>query len=132
MRGRCAEGPIPCVSRAWYQADASGRTNLERDPGVSEFERLERWYAAQCDGDWEHEFGVHLSTLDNPGWILRVDLEGTELEGRPFATISDLEPERAWIHCCVKGAKFEAAGGPGMLERMIREFCDWAEASTPT
>jgi hypothetical protein len=28
---------------------------------------LHRWYAAQCDGDWEHEFGIRLTTPDNPG-----------------------------------------------------------------
>lgn len=30
-------------------------------------ERLERWYAAQCNGDWEHTYGVKIGYLDNPG-----------------------------------------------------------------
>jgi hypothetical protein len=30
---------------------------------------LQAWYAEQCDGDWEHQFGVSVETLDNPGWV---------------------------------------------------------------
>jgi ribosomal protein L37E len=33
--------------------------------------KLSDWYAAQCDGDWEHEFGIHIGTLDNPGWSVK-------------------------------------------------------------
>ncbi|MFE4959105.1 Imm53 family immunity protein [Streptomyces sp. NPDC056653] len=28
---------------------------------------LQNRYAQQCDGDWEHEWGVKIATLDNPG-----------------------------------------------------------------
>jgi hypothetical protein len=31
------------------------------------FQYVEDWYAARCDGDWEHEFGVRLVTLDTRG-----------------------------------------------------------------
>lgn len=31
-----------------------------------------RWYASQCDGDWEHEHGMSIETIDNPGWALEV------------------------------------------------------------
>ena len=27
---------------------------------------LQSWYQSQCDGDWEHEFGIRIETLDNP------------------------------------------------------------------
>lgn len=29
---------------------------------------LERWYASQCDDNWEHSYGIRIDTLDNPGW----------------------------------------------------------------
>ncbi|RIY35294.1 hypothetical protein CKY20_10870 [Capnocytophaga canis] len=35
---------------------------------------LQEWTKSQVDGDWEHEQGVSISMLDNPGWILRVDI----------------------------------------------------------
>ncbi|GHB54781.1 hypothetical protein GCM10010331_48120 [Streptomyces xanthochromogenes] len=31
-------------------------------------DRLQSWYSAQCNGDWEHEWGIKIDTLDNPGW----------------------------------------------------------------
>ena len=40
---------------------------------------LEAWYRKHCGGDWEHQHGVELGTLDNPGWRLAVDLEGTSV-----------------------------------------------------
>jgi hypothetical protein len=39
--------------------------NLMQDMGYV-LERLERWYAAQCNGDWKHTYGITLETLDNP------------------------------------------------------------------
>ena len=33
---------------------------------------LQQWYLAQCDGDWEHGYGVSITTLDNPGWSLDI------------------------------------------------------------
>jgi hypothetical protein len=41
-------------------------------------ERLQTWYSSHCDGEWEHDFGVQIGTLHNPGWTLRIDLTGTE------------------------------------------------------
>ena len=88
---------------------------------------LQRWYAGQCDGDWEHEFGLEIGTLDNPGWTLTIQLRGTNLENAAFEEVKDLDPVRAWIHCLVKDGKFEGRGGPHMLERMIRVFLNWAD-----
>jgi hypothetical protein len=32
--------------------------------------RLSRWYAAHCSGEWEHQYGVSIQTIDNPGWLV--------------------------------------------------------------
>lgn len=45
---------------------------------------LQAWYATQCDGEWEHEHGVSIETLDNPGWFLKLDLRETSLDGLTF------------------------------------------------
>jgi hypothetical protein len=47
---------------------------------MSSLDFLQRWYAEQCDGKWEHSYGVRIETLDNPGWQITVDLNGTGLE----------------------------------------------------
>jgi hypothetical protein len=92
----------------------------------SELEALQHWYESQCDGDWEHEFGVKIGTLDNPGWMVDIDLEGTSLEDRAFPPINDVEPERDWISCDVRENTFRGRGGPLMLGRILRVFLDWA------
>jgi hypothetical protein len=32
---------------------------------------LQVWYGAQCNGSWEHTYGIKIETLDNPGWMQR-------------------------------------------------------------
>ena len=91
-----------------------------------EIEELERWYEAQCDGDWEHEFGPRIETLDNPGWSVDIPLEGTPLEGRAFVPVELCESERTWMFCKVSESTFRGAGGPLMLGRILRTFLDWA------
>ena len=41
---------------------------------------LQDWYTSQCDGDWEHTYGITITTLDNPGWSITIDLENTGFE----------------------------------------------------
>ncbi len=95
--------------------------------------RLQQWYRAQCDGEWEHSSGVTIGTLDNPGWSLDVDLRGTSLQGKLFkehncgvasgaATSGD-----EWVVCKVEQNVFTARGGPFKLQEMIEVFLDWAE-----
>ena len=35
---------------------------------------LQNWTMSQIDGDWEHEQGISIGMLDNPGWILKADI----------------------------------------------------------
>ena len=42
---------------------------------------VQQQYEQQCDGDWEHSYGIKIESLDNPGWIIKIDLEDTKLEG---------------------------------------------------
>src|SRR5688500_14510280 len=96
---------------------------------TSELRELQEWYESQCDGDWEHSYGVRIETLDNPGWLVKIDLEDTDLEGREFSEVSNLAPEREWIHCKVSEGKFSGAGGASMLNHILRAFLDWARGA---
>jgi hypothetical protein len=29
--------------------------------------QIEQWYKSNCNGLWEHQFGLRIETLDNPG-----------------------------------------------------------------
>ena len=89
--------------------------------------RLQQWYESYCDVDWEHGFGIRITTLDNPGWSMTINLEGTDLENQPFSSIEDIEPERDWICCWVTENTFHGVGGPQKLESMIELFLNWAD-----
>jgi len=90
---------------------------------------LQEWYASQCDGNWEHGFGIRIDTLDNPGWSLNINLMETELEGVPFSELKEnYEDERDWLICSVRDNSFDGRGGPFRLERMIQIFLAWARS----
>jgi len=94
---------------------------------------LGRWYASHCDGDWEHDERIRISTLDNPGWRLWINLEDTELEGRVVprtrAELSELE----WLDYQSDGQAFDAACGPMGIGNALEAFYNFAGgASHPT
>ncbi len=80
------------------------------------------WYASMCDGDWEHEYGVRIETLDNPGWMLTADLVGTPLEGREIEKTLDERSEDDWVATKTEGGRFLAAGGPKNLPELLAAF----------
>ncbi len=86
---------------------------------------LQGWYADQCDGDWEHGFGVSIGTLDNPGWSLKIDLVDTPLSDAVFNRL-EREGDEDWFVCVVKDKTFEAHGGAQNLNDMVETFRSWA------
>lgn len=104
---------------------------LGHSPKAEHIEELQRWYLTQCDEDWEHSFGIEITTMDNPGWCLKVDLEDTILEWESFTAVSygdgdDESPD--WLDCKVEKMKFVGYGGPRKLSELINTFLDWAKS----
>jgi hypothetical protein len=96
---------------------------------MDELRNLEDWYQSQCNGDWEHQYGVRISNLDNPGWSLDVDLWDTPLADMTFAAREVERSESDWVHCRVEGAVFMGRGGVANLREMLQVFLDWARDS---
>lgn len=88
---------------------------------------LQKWYEYNCDGSWEHMFGIKIDTLDNPGWLVKIDLEETILENKPFEEIHYDNGDHDWIWCRIKGNVFNGAGDPQKLETILAVFKEWAE-----
>lgn len=99
---------------------------------------LQDWYAAQCDGEWEHRYGVSIESLDNPGWLLKVELTGTALAARRFEAIrtgvgeGDHPVSRRWMVCEVKDQVWVGAGDESKLKELLRVFLDWAAPGDAT
>jgi hypothetical protein len=88
---------------------------------------LAEWYETNCDGDWEHQNGIKIGTLDNPGWYLEVDLEDTSKDGIAIARRLIERTETDWISVETKDNKFRAYGGPGNLAEIINLFIMFVE-----
>jgi hypothetical protein len=80
---------------------------------------LQAWYAGHCDGDWEHDIGIRIGTLDNPGWTLSVNLVGTELDGIPYERTEIERGDHDWLTTRVADGSFQAACGPLNLGEAI-------------
>ena len=86
-----------------------------------------RWYEAQCDGDWEHSFGPTITTINNPGWSLKIDLAGTDCDGRTLDRIAyNYEHASDWWVCRTEDNVFLGFGGPLHLRSILEAFRDWA------
>ncbi|PNY82442.1 immunity 53 family protein [Deinococcus koreensis] len=88
---------------------------------------LQGWYYAMCDGDWEHGSGPNISTLDNPGWAVKIDLSKTYLSTRPFKVCQIERHQDDWLNCTVSQGCFRAFGGPVNLSEIVDIFRAWAE-----
>ena len=88
---------------------------------------LQEWYQSHCNGDWEHDQRIKITTLDNPGWSLTINLLDTELENTSFSIIKKELTELDWLYCCVKDRKFEGRCGAQNLSEILNIFRHWAE-----
>ena len=95
---------------------------------MNNFLWLEQWYLDQCNGTWEHTYGVHIDTLDSSGWRVRIDLRETPYDGLPNAILKQIQAnDRDWMTCHLVASVFEAHGGPLMLGPIIQTFRSWIE-----
>ena len=80
--------------------------------------QLQQWYEAQCNGDWEHQYGISIETLDNPGWRV-------ESAGVPFTRIEEKHQNGKWLLCWTEKDKFVGAGDPSKLIVILQHFLEW-------
>jgi hypothetical protein len=112
---------------------------------MNELDRLHAWYKMQCNGDWEHHQGISITSCDNPGWWVKIDLADTSLENKSFDPVArNVSPEQMgriakgiepdlcdrgadWMLCEVKNKVFDGAGDPDKLQVILQTFLNWAE-----
>lgn len=86
---------------------------------------LNKWFESNCDGDWEHSYGITIETLDNPGWSVYINLYDTYLDDAPFEEISIDNGENDWLSCKVKDYIFIGMGDTKKLETILEIFLQW-------
>jgi hypothetical protein len=83
---------------------------------------IQNWYKNQCDGDWEHDYGIKIETLDNPGWSITIDTTNTLNELNDFEWNLVEQSEDDWYGYKVIDGVFEGSGDPNKLEKLIDVF----------
>jgi len=83
---------------------------------------IENWYLTHCDGAWEHTEGIRIETLDNPGWHVKINLNGTELQEIEYDSGLIENNEHDWFYINVKDEIFDAHGDPNKLYFILSKF----------
>jgi hypothetical protein len=91
---------------------------------------LENWYAGNCNGDWEHSYGIKIETSDNPGWIVDIDLTNTVMDRKVFDPFKRERDNCNWIHCSIKDNVFRGRCGSRNLEELLIVFKEWVEVES--
>jgi hypothetical protein len=100
---------------------------------MNALQSIQQWYRSQCNGDWEHSYGIKIDNIDNPGWAVKIDLRDTELEQADFDQVSYGGGDQSdvsgddWLMCHRTAHEFEGCGGPTKLEEILCIFLKWAE-----
>ena len=87
-------------------------------------EWLENWYESQCDGNWEHDYGVKIENIDNPGWSITINIneiiEKVTLNKIDWTIIGDFESK--WVGFMLSDDIFKASGSSKNLSILIYIF----------
>lgn len=85
---------------------------------MSAAKRISTWFKSQCNGDWEHGNGITIESLDNPGWVAVIDLDGTNHEN---LKIRGSEGDIEWEAC---NRELIGTCGAESLEEMLAKLAD--------
>ena len=91
-------------------------------------EWIQEWYSFECDGDWEHTYGIKIETVDNPGWYITINLEETDFKEIKVNTGLIEENEDNWYFYKVEDSIFTASGDSLKLEFLLNKFREIIES----
>ena len=88
---------------------------------------LEMWNRSnRSNSSWDNIYGITICTLDNPGWLVKIELSETPLAGKDYENFSIDNGDNDWIVCRVTNGVFEGIGDPYKLEEILVIFRKWA------
>jgi len=103
-------------------------SNTEMQSDRSSIKAIMSWYRSQCNGDWEHQYGIKIDTLDNPGWCIEIDLRNTKKEDVEFPEVTEnYEHETDWLITRKDGSVLRGSCGVGKLEDMLAICARWLD-----
>jgi len=98
---------------------------------------IQKWYFSYCNGDWEHTFGVTITTVQY-NWDVNISLIETKLEDISYQpqTINFYHNENDFLKCYLRSAlhykskepfnaEFKANGSANSLIEILNKFYEW-------
>jgi hypothetical protein len=85
---------------------------------------LQSYLAENSDGDWEHQYGIEITSTDNPGWHVRIDIIGTRFEELLFSGINEKRTSEDWIILSKEEGAVVGSGGPHNLVEILTRLHD--------
>lgn len=107
--------------QGWLKNTINGLINMTNNDILW----LEKWYNDRCNGDWEHGSIIEITTIDNPGWSISINLEDTELQSKMFNTVEIERSNSNWLYCFKNNNKLEGRCGALNLHEVLDLFHNW-------
>ncbi len=85
-------------------------------------EWLSNWYLSNCNGDWEHSYGITIETLDNPGFSVEIDLSETPFSELVYEYTIIENSETDWLSYKIENSVYYGCGDPLKLKDIIHKF----------
>ena len=79
---------------------------------------LIRWFNERCNGEWEHQNGLDITTTDNPGWLIRIKAELVPIESKDHVIIKIGEygnDDKPWLEIRVQDGELLASCSSDMI-----------------
>lgn len=90
-------------------------------------EWIQNWFKDNCDGNWEHGDGIQITTLDNPGWEVEIDISNTSIANMNIGWILNEKNAQDWYGVKIENQKFTASGDSGKLIFLLELFKEMIE-----
>jgi len=88
---------------------------------------IQNWFKDNCDGDWEHGEAIQITTLDNPGWEIEIDISNTSIANINIKWILNENGPQDWYGVKIENQKFNASGDSGKLKFLLGLFREMIE-----
>jgi hypothetical protein len=88
---------------------------------------IQNWFKTNCDGEWEHREVIQITTLDNPGWEIEIDISKTSIANMDLKWILNENGRKDWHGVKIENQKFTAAGDSGKLIFILGLFREMIE-----
>ncbi|MEH6763956.1 MAG: immunity 53 family protein [Aequorivita antarctica] len=88
---------------------------------------IQHWFKDNCDGDWEQGEGIQITTLENPGWEVEIDISNTSIANINIEWILNENSAQDWYGVKIENQKFNASGDSGKLKFLLELFKEMIE-----